>query len=304
MTDLAAFLTAKDAAGLSPATLLWYEKRIRQFLEWSQEANRPFVGDELEAIKKPETVEAFLASLRERDISAFTISGVYRALHVYYRWLVQRRKLDASPLDQVQPPRVPRQRKKHVTHAQFTRLYRGITGTNWLDARDRAALLILFYSGLRANELLGLRVEDVDVEQGILRVVQGKGGRDRDVPFADAVAVQVRNYLNERPDYRGRKLFVASGPRVTDVSGPLTYWGLTQMVRRRCEACGLPRLGLHAFRHGYAMLFLNEGAMELPAVAATLGHSSVEVTRRFYADFTTNTLVDRYQDALAKIEGR
>ena len=293
-TDLHYFLIAKAAAGLSANTLIWYEKFVSQFLAWAEAAQRP--------IKKPETAEAFLASLRQRKLSANTISGCYRALSVYFKWLVQRGRLRTSPLDQVQAPRTPKQRKRHVTIAEFNSLYRSITGHHWLDHRDRAMLLILFYSGLRANELLALQPAHVDLEHDILKVVNGKGGSDRDVPYMGEVSEQLAAYLAARPPCDMERLFVASGPTVAQVQGPLTYGGLSQMVRRRCALVPMPRINLHAFRHGYAMLFLNEGEMELGAVSQTMGHSSVDLTRRFYADFATTALRQRYNAAMGRIE--
>lgn len=294
MSDLAAFLVAKRAAGLSPATLHWYEKFIRRYLDWSVSRQLPN--------KKPETVEAWLASLREQMLSAFTVSGCYRCLSVYFKWLVRRGRLSASPMAQVQPPRLPKRRKRHVTASEFRKLYKSISGASWCDHRDRAILLILMYSGLRANELLALRPEHIDYTSELLHIVAGKGGQDRDVPFTTGVADQLRAYLAARPPYQGQRLFVACAGRLDTVRGPLTYGGLRQMMRRRCQAAGVPTINLHAFRHGYAMLFLNDGGMELGLVSQTMGHSSVEVTRRFYAEYATATMRDRYHNALDKIE--
>lgn len=292
--DLTAFLTAKRAAGLSPATLRWYEQFIRRYVAWSASTQLPN--------KKPETVEAWLASLREQMLSAFTISGCYRCLSVYFKWLVERGRLRTSPMTHIQPPRVPKQRKRHVTAAAFRRLYKSIDGDGWLDARDRAMLLILMYSGLRANELLGLKLEHIDEAAGVLRVVAGKGRIDRDVPFTSGVPDQMRLYLAHRPACAFQRAFVAAGKTPREVAGPLTYSGLTQMVRRRCAAAGIPRINLHSFRHGYAMLFLNEGEMELGLVSQTMGHSSVDITRRFYADYATTTMRERYNEAIRRLE--
>lgn len=292
---LGAFLVAKEAAGCAPATLHWYEMFVSQFLDWSEEMKLP--------IKKPETVEAFLATLRKRDLSAYTISGCYRALSVYFNWLVQRRGLRVSPLVAVQAPRLPKQRKRHVSAAQFDALYSSIDGDTWFDYRDRAILLTLYYSGLRANELLSLKLDDVDRSRHLLKVNAGKGNEDRDVPFIPVMLTQLDGYIAVRPVTNSQRLFVAAGKRPDVVQGPLSYDGLKQMMRRRCAAAGLPRLGLHPFRHGFAMLFLNEGEMDLAVVSKTLGHSSVEVTRKFYADFTTTTLRTKYGQALAHIQG-
>lgn len=296
MSDLAAFLVAKEAAGCAPTTLHWYEMFVGQFLDWSAVMKMP--------IKKPETVEAFLATLRKRDLSAYTISGCYRALSVYFNWLVQRRGLRVSPLAAVQAPKLPKSRRRHVSPAQYAALYASIDGDSWFDHRDRAILLTLYYSGLRANELLALKWADLDRHHHLLKVNAGKGGDDRDVPFVPAMLAELDGYAAVRPPTSSQRIFVAAGKRPDVVAGPLSYDGLKQMMRRRCNAAGLPRLGLHPFRHGFAMLFLNEGEMELAVVSKAMGHSSVEVTRRFYADYSTNSIRARYGDALANIQSK
>lgn len=292
--DLSAFLVAKRAAGLSPLTTHWYEKFLGRYLAWCEENKLP--------IKKPETVEGFLSDLRARKLSPYTISGCYRSLNAYYKWLVQRGKLKSSPMALVQRPKVPKTRKKHVTDQQFKQLYGSITGQTWLDYRDRAILQILMFSGLRAQEIVNLTLDSVDRERYILHVRQGKGGHDRDVPFAPDMLIELDGYLERRPPANTDALFIACSGVLDVPRGPLTFYGLTTMIRRRCTQAGMPRIGLHAFRHGYAMLFLNEGEMELAAVSKTLGHSSVDLTRRFYADFETTSLRREYGKALRRIQ--
>lgn len=292
--DLTAFLTAKAAAGLSVSTLDWYARLVGQFLAWADERK-------LE-IKKPETVEGFLTDLRYRKLSPFTISGCYRSLSAYFKWLVQRKKLRTSPMALVQRPKLPKQRKRHVTQPQFNKLYTSITGESWTDYRDRAILLILYYSGLRANELLSLRHDSIDRQRGVIIVEGGKGDKDRDVPYDPDAIDMLDVYLCLCPGYNPDHLFLAGGGVHNSLRGPLTFNGLSQMVRRRCEQAGMARLGLHAFRHGFAMLFLNEGGMELASVSKSLGHSSVDLTRRFYADYETTTLRLKYHTALHTIK--
>lgn len=284
--DLDAFLTAKSAAGLSSGTIHWYATLLGQFLEWAACKN-------LET-KKPETVEGYLSSLRLRRLSPFTISDCHRALVVYFKWLCNRNLVGVSPMTLVQRPKLPKSRKRHVTLEQFEILYSSINGTDWLDYRDRSILLLLFYSGPRASELLGLSLACLDREQRIIHINGGKGDRDRDVPYSPALLPELDTYLALCPLIVNEHLFVTA-------KGLLSYGGLSQMVRRRCEQAAMPRLGLHSFRHGFAMMFLNLGEMELGAVSKTLGHSSVDLTRRFYADFETSSLVRRYDKAFGKL---
>lgn len=290
--DLTAFLTAKTAAGLSPRTLSWYEMLIRQYLDWSDARKLPK--------QKPETVEAFLTSQREAQKSPFTISGSYRALCVYFKWLVGRKRLRRSPMADIQPPHVPKRRKRHITATDFRRLYLSIDGERWTDQRDRLILLILMYAGLRASELLALTYDDIDRARCLLHVDSGKGDRDRDVPFARFVLEQLDAYLAAKPTHPSQRLLL-SHDGGHGARGPLSYEGLKEIMRRRCEAAGIKRFGPHTLRHSYAMIFLNDGELDLLALSQTLGHSSIDVTRRFYADFDTTSLRRKYAKAADRV---
>jgi integrase len=213
--------------------------------------------------------------------------------------LVQRKKLQYNPISDVQSPHLPRQRKRHVTDAEFRQLYRSIAGDGWTDMRDRIMLLILYYSGLRTAELVSLRVEDVDRIHMVLHVNCAKGGKDRNVPFLPELLEHLDVYLATRPYGKHGYLFLARHGHQAS-RGPLTYYGLREVMRRRCVAAGMKRLGLHSFRHGYAMAFLNAG-MDMSALAQSLGHASMETTRRFYAEWMTGDLTREYNNALRRL---
>lgn len=292
--DLPSFVVSKTATGLSERTVDWYAAFVTQYAAWAGRCHAP--------IEKPETVEGYLAHLRKEGRSAFTVSGCYRALSVFFRWLVERRGLARSPLDAIPRPQTPVKRVRHITAPHFNKLYFSILGHGWWEERDRAILLILFYCGLRAGELLSLQLDSVDREQMLLFVECGKGGKARDVPCTKEVIQQIDIYLAKRPAYHGNRLFIACDKAVHIVRGPFAYDGLKQMLRRRCETAGIPHYSAHKFRHGYAMAFAN-AQMPLSALAATMGHSSVSVTERFYARWQTKGLVDAYQQAARRLAG-
>lgn len=290
--ELTAFIVSKTAVGLSLRTVRWYATFVQQFADWSHAQELPMT--------KPESVEAYLAFLRKEGRSAFTISGCYRALSVYFKWMVGRRKLRRSPIDSITPPQTPIKRVKFITPALFRLLFESIPGDEWWQRRDRAILMVLYYCGLRANEVLGLCLSSIDRERKLLLVTEGKGGKDRDVPCAEQVIAEIDLYLESRPDYRGVELFIARDKGSYAPRGPLLYDGLKEMLRRRCKAAGMKHYSAHKFRHAYAMTFANAG-MPLSALAASMGHSSVNVTERFYARWQTESLSAVYNAALGKI---
>lgn len=290
--ELSSFIVSKTAVGLSLRTVKWYATFVQQFADWSKTQGL--------TMTKPESVEAYLAFLRKEGRSAFTISGCYRALSVYFKWMVQRGKLRRSPIDSITPPQTPIKRVKYITPSQFRLLYESFPGEQWWQRRDKAILMVLFYCGLRANEMLDLQLKSIDRERKLLFVTEGKGGKDRDVPCADEVIAEIDLYLEARPDYGGTELFIARNKGAYAPRGPLLYDGLKEMLRRRCKAAGMQHYSAHKFRHAYAMTFANAG-MPLSALAASMGHSSVIVTERFYARWQTESLSAVYNTALGKI---
>ena len=183
-----------------------------------------------------------------------------------------------------------------VTYQQFRDLYLSIKVDDWLARRDRLILMILFFSGLRAKELVKLHVADLE-EDGMIYVREGKGGRDRVVPFHPDVPFLARAYLALRPPLDSPFLFASSNGS-NGVRGVLQYEGLQQMLRRRCQQAKVPHYNLHSFRHGFAITFLNAD-MQMSAVSAAMGHTSIDTTQ-IYARWSSTGLKSAYLAALAR----
>ena len=288
MQLLESFLTAKMSAGLSPRTLKWYASLLNPWL--SQHPQLPGSSNQ---------IESYLAGLRARRLSPVTVTGHYRALNVWYAWLLECGEIQVSPMAKVKRPKAPQKRVAYVTPAELQRLAGSLDGDGWLDARDRALALLLYWSGLRVSEALGLQVDDVDVVRRTLYVEQGKGGKPRISPFAAEVTPALLDYLYRRPPTEYRQLWLAAGVRGS-VRGVLTGNGVRQMLQRRCKDAGVRYLNPHSFRHGYAMAFLNAG-MQLSAVSAALGHSNTQVTQRTYARWLPEAVQREYDEAATRL---
>jgi site-specific recombinase XerD len=300
MQHLDAFLTAKRAAGLSANTLGMYTRVLGHF-------NDHCLDHDLDALG-PAAVEHYLAACRRR-VKPSTVAAYYRVIHLYFGWLTRRRYIDANPTADLSKPHVPRQKRNHVTLDEFRRLYAvipaGDTAT-WLDHRDRALLVVLFYSGLRVSEALGLHTGDVDLAHRLLTVRRGKGGHDRLVPCPPTLAEPLMSYLYTRPPWHETTLWCGSdgSPRVPGghIRGALGDEGVRRMLRRRCAAAGMRYANPHQFRHGFAMTLLNAG-MDLSAVSAAMGHSSLAITQQVYASWRTDGLSREYDEALRRLQG-
>lgn len=292
---LAEFLTAKRATGLNPRSIAWYQDQIMAYLGWL--ATRHDAGDFCD----PARVDAFLAHERARNLANSTIRARHRGLSIWFAWLVRRKYLRKkhNPMRKVDRPSVAEKKIRYVTLETFTRLRRSIAGETWLDDRDRAILSLMMFSGLRVSEVVGLAPADVDVARRLVSVRDGKGGKDRDVPCAEDFATAHVRYLMRRPAYAGPELFVGHDGHA-GVRGPLTDNGIRQMLRRRCARAGLDYYSPHAFRHGFAMLFLNAG-MNLSAVSEAMGHKS-EQTTKIYARWLTEGLVKAYDETMRRFQ--
>lgn len=288
------FITAKEAAGLSPKTLRWYKERLFAYLTWIDAHNgrRPFDAMAL---------EAFLAE-RARTQSKATVQSYYRVISTLCSWLIKRRLIapQESPMVLVQKPRLPQKRMKFVTQAEYETLNASIRGLQWCDHRDRLLFAILFYSGLRARELTHLRIGDIELAAGVIIVRDGKGAKDRVVPFAPHVPALLEAYLGSRPAWAVNDALFVSNDGEGGIRGQLFYDGLKEVMRRRCRAAGLPRLGLHSFRHGFAMWALNSG-VPMSALSAMLGHTSVVTTESIYAQWVTSAIRREYTMAFDRL---
>lgn len=289
---LTRFLVAKRAANRSASTVDWYERQISAFLLWAETPDGN--GDDLPAL-----IDGYLAAEQERGVKPSTVAARFRALSAWLNWCSRRRLIDHNPIPEMDKPTVPKEQARYVTLAECNRLLESIVGSDWTDHRDRLIVTLLFWSGLRASELTGLNVTDIDPQAGTVLVRHGKGQKARVVPTAPTLARLLLEYLYSRPAWQGPELLLSAygaGAR-----GQLTAAGLRMVLMRRCKEAKMPYLHPHAWRHGFAMAFLNGGA-DLSAVSAMMGHSSTAVTQAVYASWQTRGLLREYGEALSRIQ--
>src|SRR5262245_59106919 len=151
-----------------------------------------------------EHVEAFVAALLARWKPA-TASNRYRALQVFFRWLVDEGEIEASPMAAMRPPAVPEAPPRVLDDEQLRRLLKACEGREFADRRDAAVVRLLLDTGMRRAEIAGLRVADVDFDHDVA-VVLGKGRRPRACPFGRKTAQALDRYLRIRAAHRDAAL--------------------------------------------------------------------------------------------------
>lgn len=204
-----------------------------------------------------EHIESFLAKRRDDGVKMTTLSVEFRALQQFWRWAVDEDEIEVSPMAKIKPPVIPRTPVPIVTEDDFRKLLKVTEGKGFNDRRDHAILRLMYDTGSRRGEIMGLHVDDVDLAKGTI-FVTGKAQHSRVVRFGQKAGIALDRYMRLRRGHRH-----ADRPELwLGQDGPLSGSGLAQLLARRCRAAGLPRLHPHQLRHTYAHVFLSEGGLE------------------------------------------
>lgn len=240
------------ATNKAPSTILSYLNVGRALLDYLREHGMPTTATGVAR----EHIEAFLGDLTDR-CSPATVAKHYRSLQQLFRWLVDDGEIARSPMERMRPPQVPEQPVDVLTDEELSRLLAACRGNTFENRRDTAMLRLLIDTGMRASELVGLTLEDLDFEADVA-FVMGKGRRGRGVPFGAKTADALRRYLRIRARHA-----LADRPQVwLGKKGPVTDSGLRQLLERRAKDAGIENVHPHRFRHTFAHTWLSAGGQE------------------------------------------
>ena len=241
------FTLSLGASGRAEKTLDIYEKSVRMLSGFARDVGLPGL-----ATMNREHVRHWLLSLHQRGNKPGAISVRYRAVNRFLKWAVSEGERDDNPMDYIDPPKIPDEIQPHYSPAEVQAVLKAIgKGRTLHEYRDRAIVLTLFDTGVRASELIGMKVEDVDWrERSIL--VTGKAGKQRRVSIGHMAAAAIDRYIRKRRD-DSPYLWLASGQKF------LTNNGLRMMLERSFRDGGVTFKGAHAFRRAFAMSYLESG---------------------------------------------
>jgi integrase/recombinase XerD len=224
-----------------------------------------------------DALEEFVRQLMSEGRSPRSVARVVACVRGFYRFLVVDRRLEHNPADDLRAPRAWAALPKFLTLDEVDRLIAQPDVSTPLGLRDRALIELLYATGLRVSELVGLRAADMNLEAGYL-VCTGKGSKQRLVPIGDAATGWVRRYQAEARPRLARK---ASAARlfVNARGGPLSRVGFWKNLKRYALAAGLRGdISPHVLRHSFATHLLDRGA-DLRAIQMMLGHSDLSTTQ-------------------------
>jgi integrase/recombinase XerD len=259
--------------GLSANTLSSYRSDLEGLARWLA-AN----GGSLGACGR-EAVHRYLGERGAGGMSARSNARLLSSLRRFFRLLVRDRVLGEDPTLLMDAPKLPRSLPKALSEAEVEALIQTPPAETPLGLRDRCMIELLYATGLRVSELVGLPLSGVNLRQGVLRVTGGKGGKDRLVPLGEEAQDWFERYVAEaRPSLlKGR---LSESAFVTVRRGPMTRQMFWTMVKKRARLVGIDtrRISPHVLRHSFATHLLNHGA-DLRALQMLLGHSSLSTTQ-------------------------
>jgi len=273
---LAAFLEALRNRAVSEHTLSSYESDLRDFEQFLRSRNATI--DSIDHV----FLRDFLNRLYERKLQKTSVARKLACLRTFFKFLVHDGRLKSNPAELISSPRLPKMLPSYLGEEEAAAVVEMPQGSSLKDLRDRAILELLYASGLRVRELVGLNDENLDMPQQLVRVF-GKGKKQRIVPFGEYAARALDTYLSKR-DRVGLAQTEDSGhiPVFVSLRGRrLNARDVQRLVEKtRTRLPSGRRFTTHTLRHTFATHLLERGA-DLRAIQELLGHSSLATTQKY-----------------------
>ncbi|MBO5635606.1 MAG: tyrosine recombinase XerD [Bacteroidales bacterium] len=272
ISDYSFYLKIERA--MSPNTVEAYTSDVESFLSSSGlEPSQVTSGDILD----------YLASCE--SLSKRSQSRLLSSLRSFFDWLVLEGDRKDNPCDAVDSPKLGRYLPEVLSVEEVSAIMDSVDVSTWNGKRDRAILEVLYGCGLRVSEAAGLKISELFLDEGFVRVV-GKGDKERIVPIGEMAVAALRNYLAARPEPASRQyddiLFLNKfGKGISRVS-------LFNMVKKQAMVAGIAKeISPHTFRHSFATHLIENGA-DLRVVQEMLGHESI-LTTEIYTHIDSST---------------
>jgi integrase/recombinase XerD len=258
--------------GLSRNTLESYRRDLSQFAAWLNAARAAGLPE-----ARHDDVLDYLAVRVRGHARPSTTGRQLSSLRRFYQYALRQGKIAIDPTLKVDAPKRPRNLPKTLTEADVENLLAAPDTATALGIRDRAMLEMLYASGLRVSELVGLTLVQVSRDMGVVRVL-GKGSKERLVPLGEEALAWVDRYLADaRPLLLNR--CTTNALFVTRRGAAMTRQAFWYLIRRYCARAGLRQaVSPHTLRHAFATHLLNHGA-DLRVVQLLLGHADISTTQ-------------------------
>jgi len=255
--------------GLSVNTISAYKRDLQKFDEFARK--RKLV---LESVGRDDLVD-FLAGLYRLKLESRTVARQLVTLRNFFRFAQIQDLIPEDPSINLESPKIRRHLPGYLRLEEVEKLLEQPDSGTPMGLRDRAMLEVLYSTGLRVSELIGLRVTDLDSKVGCVRCI-GKGDKERIIPLTDELVVILEKYLKTRPDVSSNNLFIS---RLGEQLCARSVYGL---VKKYLKATGIKKnkMAVHSLRHTFGTSLMNNG-VNIVVIQELLGHKKLETTRRY-----------------------
>ncbi len=274
-------------------TITSYENDLTGFVDFIEIQYGSLSPNEL----KPTFIRSWLATLKGQDFSAKTINRKISALKTFFKYLLKQGLIEVSPMTTIVSPKQSKRLPEYVERKDMGTLFDYVEFTeDWKGNTERLVLELLYNTGIRQAELIGLKENAIDFQRGLIRVL-GKGSKERIIPVSPTLVISIKNYIDAKKkelENPNREFLLVKD------DGQKLYpkWVYNSVKKYLSLVTTIDKKSPHVLRHTFATHLSNNGA-DLNAIKELLGHSSLAATQ-IYTHNTIEKLKDVYKKAHPK----
>ena len=275
------------AEGKSPKTLSWYSANLRSFDLYLRSRHIPDETDNIDIrllrnyvlylFKRNSYQDHPYTPTKDTPLSTATVHGHVRTLRAFFSWLLREEFIQVNPTTGLKPPKLDQKVITILSDEEIRTIINTFIPKQPSDARNQTIFMMLIDAGLRIGEIVRLKMDDLHLDEGIIKVL-GKGKKERFVPIGSNSQKVLQRYLFR---YRPRQNHSQNEHVFLSIGGkPLTENSLKLMFARLTQRSGVKRLHAHLCRHTFATKFLINGG-DVFTLQQILGHSTLEMVRHY-----------------------
>ena len=277
----------KREKGLSQNTIVAYLRDLEQYRSFLEKYHS------IKNVRKIEKkhVEAYLKTLKNKQLSSKSSSRKLTAIKGFHQFLYIEKETDNNPAIEIESPKTIKTLPQVLSVDEVVKLLEAIQGDDPLALRNQALLELIYGSGLRVSELLDLKIQDIHLTTGHVRVI-GKGNKEREVPLGELSVIALRQYLTKARN----KLTINSTVDylfVNQYGQRLSRQGFFKLLKKLAQNAGINKeVSPHTLRHSFATHLLEAG-VDLRTLQSLLGHEDIQTTQ-IYTHISQKHLKDVY----------
>ncbi len=274
--------------GLSENTLKSYRHDLEKLGGWVSGQ-----GTTLLTLRRAD-MNTYLSYRMQRGLKARSTARCLSCVRAFYRYLLRENKIDVDPTLQVENPKLGRPLPDTLTEADVEKLLAAPDTSSPIGMRDRTMLEVLYACGLRVSELTNLKMSEINLRQGVVRVV-GKGSKERLVPLGEEAISWLNRYLQEARNELLKKNLAQDTVFPSNRGLVMTRQTFWHRLKEHARHAGITKkLSPHTLRHAFATHLLNHGA-DLRVVQLLLGHSDLSTTQ-IYTHIAQHRMKELHQE--------